>query len=522
MVYDEPGHILQRKWVMLTDPNDRGKGAQGYVKLTVMVIGPGDEVPVLDTVVFDAEEDIEDNLLRPAGVELEPVDLSVRVYAAEDLPQMDPSFKLGIAKLDKLTGQSGKENCDPYAIVSFAGKKVQTQVIENSYYPEFNEELHLPMQIPSMCDKIKLQFLDSDLGMLLNQDDIIGTHYISLSQISSTDPEKGFLPSFGPAWINIYGAPREFETFEAEYADVMNKGMEEGCAYRGRVLLEINGTPASSDLPDPKTPLTDSDKLRVQPYLSRADYQLRVAFLEGTLISQSACKDQIEFEVSIGTVGNKFEVENDGLVQFSTTQPEFAVFDGVYYHYMPWHNKKPCIELSSEWEDVVFRFQSLNRVRSIIRALNTGIEYAVNLLDELVRESDVAIALGESVISVSSAGASTRALGGAASPIPRTSRITANGISLDGIADPDLVTILVAVCNALINAARSPLPDLPEGRYTKLDNYLREWREDEKVLAADLAQENRDQLVQGKKSPLGESLFNFKFFYFYFLKPHLQ
>ncbi|KJE97724.1 Fer1l3 protein [Capsaspora owczarzaki ATCC 30864] len=493
MIYDEPQHMLQRKWVMLTDPNDRGKGSMGYLKVTILVVGPGDEVPVLDTVVYDADEDIEDNLLRPPGVELEPIDLAVKVYAAEDLPQMDFSFKLGIKKLDKLTGQAGKQNCDPYCVVSFAGKKAKTEVIQNSYFPTFNEELHLPMQIPSMCDKIKLQVMDSDLGIVLNEDDIVGTHFISLTQISSTDPDKGFLPAFGPAWINLYGAPREFETFESDHAELMNKGMESGCAYRGRVLVEITGNPATSELPDPKSPILPADEERVQGFLKRRDYCLRVAFLEGSMIDEDAAKHPIEFEVSMGNVGNKFDVEASNGQQ-STTNNETALYDGVHYSYMPWNSKKPCVELNSEWEDVLYRFQSLNRVRFIVRTLNEGIEKASAVLADLIRQSELEAALGTSVMSTGG-----RADG---SGDRRPSRIKHSGVTLEGLAEPSLVSSIVSVCNSLMTAARVPLPALPEGRFTLLDRYVHELREDEKILAAENAQEVRDALSQNLRTPL--------------------
>ncbi len=45
-VYDEPKHSIISKWLLLGDPEDLGSGSKGYLKVTVNVLGAGDEVPV--------------------------------------------------------------------------------------------------------------------------------------------------------------------------------------------------------------------------------------------------------------------------------------------------------------------------------------------------------------------------------------------------------------------------------------------------------------------------------------------
>ena len=57
----------------------------------------------------------------------------------------------------------------------------------------------------------------------VGNDDIIGTTYLNMSQISAGG-EEGFLPTFGPCFVNVYGSPREFTDFPDKF-DYLNKGL---------------------------------------------------------------------------------------------------------------------------------------------------------------------------------------------------------------------------------------------------------------------------------------------------------
>ncbi|NXY67991.1 MYOF protein, partial [Glareola pratincola] len=42
-----PGrHAVMRKWLLLSDPEDTNSGAKGYMKVSMFVLGTGDEPPV--------------------------------------------------------------------------------------------------------------------------------------------------------------------------------------------------------------------------------------------------------------------------------------------------------------------------------------------------------------------------------------------------------------------------------------------------------------------------------------------
>lgn len=41
-----PDHAIIRKWLLLSDPDDTSSGAKGYLKVSIIVLGNGDEPPV--------------------------------------------------------------------------------------------------------------------------------------------------------------------------------------------------------------------------------------------------------------------------------------------------------------------------------------------------------------------------------------------------------------------------------------------------------------------------------------------
>lgn len=46
------GHAVMRKWLLLNDPEDASSGAKGYMKVSMFVLGTGDEPPVSPYILY--------------------------------------------------------------------------------------------------------------------------------------------------------------------------------------------------------------------------------------------------------------------------------------------------------------------------------------------------------------------------------------------------------------------------------------------------------------------------------------
>ncbi|XP_059528772.1 fer-1-like protein 6 isoform X2 [Myotis daubentonii] len=343
-VYNQPGHQFCDKWALLTDPGDIRIGTKGYLKCDISVIGKGDILKT-NPKISDAEEQIEKNLLIPQGFPSERpwARFYVRLYKAEGLPKMNSSIMANVTKA--FVGDS-KDLVDPFVEVSFAGQMGRTTVQKNCADPVWHEQVIFKEMFPPLCRRVKIQVWDE--GSV--NDVALATHFIDLKKISNEqEGDKGFLPTFGPAWINLYGSPRNHSLMD-DYQE-MNEGFGEGVSFRGRILVEIaveilsggaqeskfskalkdlklsskdkdsksskgsskdKGDKTDSGKPQQASDKTNSTEVEVEPFdvppeivpEKYEEFLLFGAFFEATMIDRKIGDKPISFEVSIGNFGN--------------------------------------------------------------------------------------------------------------------------------------------------------------------------------------------------------------------------
>lgn len=68
----------------------------------------------------------------------------------------------------------------------------------------------------------------------------------------------GFLPTLGPAWVNMYGSTRTY-TLMDEYQE-LNEGLGEGVSFRARLLISL-----AVEILDTSSPeITSSTEVQVE------------------------------------------------------------------------------------------------------------------------------------------------------------------------------------------------------------------------------------------------------------------
>jgi hypothetical protein len=227
-VYYSDHHEIFRQWIGLSDITDAHEGVQGYLKVTIVCLGPGDEQKIHSFEEIDEfeQKSSDDVVLMPPHIDQKGYILTLNFHCAQHLPNMD----LGI-----LGG-----SCDPYVVASFGGITVKTSVFEKQLNPIFNQALQLAVMEPIMSDRIIISIYDKDK---LDKDDLI-----CIFTISYRNAKKGYFKN--PVWFSLYGAA---ENVRNENALQMAKGYIEGSHYRGRILLSASvdrvEEPKSSERP---------------------------------------------------------------------------------------------------------------------------------------------------------------------------------------------------------------------------------------------------------------------------------
>uniref|UniRef100_A0A668ACE1 Otoferlin n=1 Tax=Myripristis murdjan TaxID=586833 RepID=A0A668ACE1_9TELE len=401
-VYSQPEHQFYHKWAILSDPDDITAGCKGYIKCDIAVVGKGDNIKTPHKANETDEDDIEGNLLLPEGVpsERQWARFYVRIYRAEGLPKMNTSIMANVKKA--FIGEN-RDLVDPYVQVQFAGQKGKTSVQKSSYEPIWNEQIIFTEMFPPLCKRMKVQIRDSDKV----NDVAIGTHFIDLRKISN-DGDKGFLPTLGPAWVNMYGSTRQY-TLMDEHQD-LNEGLGEGVSFRARLLISV----AVEILDTSSNEIMSSTEVQMEPVSNISEsatgkseeFFLFGSFLEATMIDRKIGDKAINFEVTIGNYGNQIdgvskpssakkkkkdgegeeeeseliqnssedEADEDGdLVSVSSTPLMKPVITDRNYFHLPYFEKKPCIYIKSWWQDQRRRLYNSNMMDKIADKLEEGL-----------------------------------------------------------------------------------------------------------------------------------------------------
>ncbi|KAM9339087.1 otoferlin isoform 2-T2 [Symphorus nematophorus] len=403
-VYSQPEHQFYHKWAILSDPDDITAGCKGYIKCDIAVVGKGDNIKTPHKANETDEDDIEGNLLLPEGIPAERqwARFYVKIHRAEGLPKMNTSIMANVKKA--FIGEN-RDLVDPYVQVQFAGQKGKTSVQKSSYEPIWNEQVIFTELFPPLCKRIKVQIRDSDKV----NDVAIGTHFIDLRKISN-DGDKGFLPTLGPAWANMYGSTRQY-TLMDEHQD-LNEGLGEGVSFRARLLLSI-----AVEILDTTSPeIISSTEVQVEPVSNISEsatgkideFFLFGAFLEATMIDRKIGDKTISFEITIGNYGNQIDgvskpssakkkKQKDGgeneeeeseliqnssedeadedadLVSVSSTPLMKPVITDRNYFHLPYFEKKPCVYIKSWWQDQRRRLYNSNMMDKIADKLEEGL-----------------------------------------------------------------------------------------------------------------------------------------------------
>ncbi|CAN8001099.1 unnamed protein product, partial [Ixodes hexagonus] len=254
----------------------------------------------------------------------------------------------------------------------------RTTVKKTCCSPVWNEQLVFTEMFPPLCQRIKIQLRDNDAV----NDTVVGTHFIEMSKISN-EGDKGFLPTFGPSFVYLYGSTRENTLFE-EHAP-LNDGLGEGVMYRGRLLIAVRTEIFDVlDMTQSSVELEATLPANEVSYAKNEEFLLFGAILEASMIDRKVGEKPIYFELSMGNSGNTLDgaskSKDDG--SEGATRPETTLESVMvdpahnnsrYYYHLPYGDNKPCLWVKSVWQDYRRRLCNSNMILKIKEKLEAGL-----------------------------------------------------------------------------------------------------------------------------------------------------
>lgn len=205
-VYFQKDHEFYRKWVALMNEDDpQDNSVQGYLKLTVQIVGPGEKMKIHDEeeearkereAMAKSGNDLGSMIIMPPTIKKEWKFLVTTVYRAEYLPVMD------LSAISALSASG----TDAFVSVSFAGGKATKTKVKtlkgdrSAMNPIFNYEIWIPVSCPTASQTCRISVWDYDLS----GNELIATFYTKFNVL-----ERLRGNSSGVYWSNLYGAPED-------------------------------------------------------------------------------------------------------------------------------------------------------------------------------------------------------------------------------------------------------------------------------------------------------------------------
>ncbi|CAD6221881.1 GSCOCG00005218001-RA-CDS [Cotesia congregata] len=375
-VWDQPDHEYYHKWAMLTNPKDPTGSPKGYVKCNIGINAKGATIPThLET---DNEEDIEGNLLMPianfCATGRQKAHYIFTVFRADGLPCKNTSHCCG----------NSDNIVNPFIQISFAGMKGETSCHTESYTPRFNEKIIFTEMFPPLSYRARIALKDKIDSC---RSKTLATFTLNLAKLSNSG-EYGFLPTYGPSFIQFYNGTSEGSECSCVSKCVSNTRP----IYQGRVLLFLK-----TEIDDSEAPIFTGVDFEPTAPIIEAKYLLVGIVYGANMIDRSRfMRKPISFEITIGNVGsNIFPSKMETYDQLSkqvildkrpafvsSTAPRLTATTDGKFNYLPLGSNKPCMYVKSWWPNLEWRVSNTN-----------SLSYIANFLEDMLSELETLIAV---------------------------------------------------------------------------------------------------------------------------------
>ncbi|CAB3226218.1 unnamed protein product [Arctia plantaginis] len=311
------------------------------------------DIQVMPIIVND--EKVTDNLLLPTGSEQQPANYIVTVYGA-----------YGITNASHGENDNRRYNKAPdsFVKVSFCGLSVKTAVQFRNNHPMYYEQINIVEMFPNMSEVIRLEVCSGD--GCCNR--ILATASLKLSQISH-DGENGFLPTFGPSLLHMYGTTSSGTLGNSD----------EGPYHRGAMLLSLRTVVPYYQQELRSTNVEPVAPLRKENFWLMEDFCLFCPILEASMLDKKICGKVCGVAMTVGEVPSDDHGDEEFRSMMSEIRSRKLYYTGSInvinssHGFLDFDNTFPVLQMAIRLPDFRFRMYRNNMVRGIVTDLDQAL-----------------------------------------------------------------------------------------------------------------------------------------------------
>ncbi|CAH0703240.1 unnamed protein product [Spodoptera exigua] len=356
----EPGgfedHQVFHKWAQLSLPRNPSAGAVGFLKVDISIVFRGD-IQVMPVVV--QENRLEDNLLLPSGAEQQPANYIVTVYGAFGLP--NGAHGQGDRRFGKLPST--------FVRVSFCGLSAKTAVQARNNHPVYCEQISIVEMFPTMSEMIRLEVCSGE--GCFNR--VLGSANLKLSQVSH-DGENGFLPTFGPSLLHMYGATT---------SGTLAATGDDGPYHRGAMLVSLKTLVPYYQQELRSTSVEPVSPLQLENLWLMEDFCMFCPILEVSMLDRRISGKLCGIAITVGELPTDDQGDEEQRKLYYTGSMDVLKTRPVH-GYLDFENTFPVLQLAMRLPDFRFRMYRNNMVHGIV----TDLEQALTEVERRLKNSE--------------------------------------------------------------------------------------------------------------------------------------
>ncbi|XP_045784578.1 fer-1-like protein 6 [Maniola jurtina] len=362
-IWTQPHHQVFHKWAQLCLPRDPSAGPVGFLQVDVSIIFRGD-TRVMPAIIKD-DKLMEDNLLLPSGSQQQCANFLITIYGALGLPNGSQ------VQDDKRFGKPPST----FVRVSFCGLVATTATLPRNNNPMYCEKMSMVELFPNMSQFICLEVCSAEA--CFNR--VLACAYLNLAQVSH-DGENGFLPTFGPSLLHMYGT---------SFTGTLSLTGEHGPYHRGALLVALNivvpfyQQAFRSITVEPVAPIKPEQLWIVE------DFCLFCPIFEVSVLDRRIAGKLCGVAITMGEIPceSKGDEEfNDAMNELRARKKHYTGCLEVFksqpvYGYLDFCNSFPVLQFGTRLPDFRFRMYRNNMVHGIVTDLNLAISEVKHRLE---------------------------------------------------------------------------------------------------------------------------------------------